>query len=218
MKPCFLAVLCLATYLSRAMLHAQPTFRNLNFEGATIIPVGAGSPSVFASFALPFWTAYVGETGLGTILYNNLTIGSPDVSIHDAASLFQPLNGNYSVVLQAAAGGNPTASIAQSGQVPADARALIFNAVSVNNLQVTLAGSPLSLVQLGNTPNYSVIGADISSFAGQIGELRFTGLNQPIPAVALDNIRFSSVEVPEPSVMYLFVIGAALCVWLHRRN
>jgi hypothetical protein len=68
---------------------------------------------------------------------------------------------------------------------------------------------------LANYSNYVEYGADISAFAGLTGELRFT--EQPITrndaTVTLDQITFSNLPVPEPSVFGLSALGALLLNW-----
>jgi len=195
----------------------QGAFRNLNFEQATIVPSGPGQPLplVVASSALPFWTAYIGSMPMSDILYDDLTIGSPAVSIHDGGSPFRlPLDGNYSVVIQHSSGGNPaSASIGQVGQLPGNALSLVFDTVNFQNLLVTFDGNPVPLVQIGSTAHFSVLAGDISSYAGQTGELLFTGLS--ISGVALDDIRFSTTAVPEPSTLAFFGL-AGILYWLYR--
>ena len=83
-------------------------------------------------------------------------------------------------------------------------------------MQVTFVGQTIPLIQMaiegGGPTRHLVFGADISSFAGQTGELRFT-----MPSVAasfnipyLDSIQFSNQPIPEPSVFALFALGALL--------
>ena len=51
--------------------------------------------------------------------------------------------------------------------------------------------------------------ADISAFAGQMGELRFTTMPHPdFPDFHLDDIRFA--PVPEPGTWALLALGSAL--------
>ena len=189
----------------------QGVFVNLNFERATIVPSSTFLPLVVATSTLPYWTAYIGSSPLDNIVYNDLTVGSPAVSIHDSASSFQqPLNGSYSVILQHSGVDPTSASIGQTGQVPATSLSLLFDCVNYQNVQVTFRGTPLPLMLLNTTPNYAVVGADISSFASQSGELRFTGLS--LSPTALDDIRFSTIAVPEPSTFALVGIGGLVLI------
>jgi len=213
----FLA-LCIAAHLASA----QSSFRNLNFEQARIVPIGSqGLPLVVASNAIPGWAAYQGNTPLTEILYNTITLGTPIVSIHDTASqIFQPFQGNYSVGIQHSSGGPPTtAAIGQIGQVPLNALSVVFYASNYDRLQVTFAGTPIPFVQLGMGSGYSILGGDISTYAGQIGELRFTHIAQSgLELVELDNIQFSTQPVPEPSTLALLTLaGIAGWFWWKRK-
>src|ERR1017187_6445542 len=77
-------------------------FINLNFESAQIIsdPSGNLPGDVYATNAMPGWTAYVGGTAQSTILYNNTTVGSSSIAIwgnYTSPFLsFNALQGKYS--------------------------------------------------------------------------------------------------------------------------
>src|SRR5262249_52988002 len=105
-----------------------------------------------------------------------------------------------------------SAAIGQTGQIPTNARSLIFWGYSTD---VSFGGQPLSLIVLSITPNYNIYGADISAFAGQTGQLLFTAQPQTLDIV--DNIQFSSNPVPEPGTLGLFCIGGLLIGLHHRR-
>jgi len=79
-------------------------------------------------------------------------------------------------------------------------------------MQVTFGGQLLSLVELGTGPRYQVVGADISAFAGQTGELKFLMAWPGTPGSRngsfLDNIEFSTI--PEPCALAVAGLGAAL--------
>ena len=71
---------------------------------------------------------------------------------------------------------------------------------------MTFSGQVIPLTQVGSGPNYSILGGDISAFAGQNGELRFTA-----GSGVLDNIQFSPIAIPEPSTVSLVALaGLAL--------
>ncbi len=59
--------------------------------------------------------------------------------------------------------------------------------------------------QLGSGPNYFIMGGDISAYAGETDELRFTAL--PGTGGLLDNIEFSVSPVPEPGMMGWMMLG-----------
>src|ERR1019366_2253711 len=71
---------------------------------------------------------------------------------------------------------NPTsASIGQTGTIPTTAQSVTFYlGDTYGTLQITFNGQPLSLMDISNTLNYTIWGADISAYAGQNGQLLFT--------------------------------------------
>lgn len=176
---------------------AQGTFTDLNFEQA-----GTNPPN------LPGWTLYS-----GSVFYNTVSIGGAAITIHDSVSThFQPIQGNYSVLLQGSSAGPPTsAAIGQTGQIPAGSLSLRFWAFPASNLQVTFGGQLISTYKLTSTANYDVFGGDISMFAGQTAELRFTGLANS--GGYFDNIFFSAQQIPEPGIMSLFSLGTIFVSW-----
>jgi hypothetical protein len=180
----------------------QGAFRNLDFEQATPTP-----PSI-----LPDWILYS-----GTIGYNTVGIGGSAITLHDSMSThFQPLQGNYSVLLQGSQANAPTsAAIGQTGQIPAGSLSLRFWVFPASNLQVTFAGQVIPIYSLSSTANHDVYGGDISMFAGQTGELRFTA--NAGTAGFFDNIFFSTQQIPEPSALGLFGLGALIVASKMRR-
>jgi hypothetical protein len=119
----------------------------------------------------------------------------------------QILEGTYTVSLQPAMAGPPiSVAIGQTGQVPATAESIRFYGQGNGAYLVTFAGSQIPLVMLGNGPNYTVFGGDISPFATQTGELLFQG------AGLLDAIAFSDQPIPEPNTFGLLVLGGMLTV------
>jgi len=81
---------------------------------------------------------------------------------------------------------------------------------------MTFGGVLVPMFRLASTAGYDVFGGDISSFAGQTAELRFTG-----PANSggyFDNIFFSNQPIPEPSALSLFALGSLLIGWRWRRR
>jgi hypothetical protein len=68
---------------------------------------------------------------------------------------------------------------------------------------------------LGSGANYTLYGADVTAFAGSVGELRFCALSTPenrYHNVFLDSIAFSPEVVPEPSALAL--VGGGLSLFL----
>jgi hypothetical protein len=181
----------------------QGTFGNLGFESAVIMPDPA-SPyypeGVYASNAIPGWTAYIGGVPQTDIIYNDISLGGAWISLHGPGSSQPILSGTYSLLLQPSTVGPPiSVGVAQTGRIPQNAESLTFYGTGVYT--VTFAGQPIPLVILASTPDYEIFAGDISSFANQTGELRFQGGGM------LDNIVFSSQPVPEPSVLGIFGLG-----------
>lgn len=191
---------------------AQGTFQNLDFESAAIVP--AGLPFVQVAPALPGWMGYIGGAQVSAILYDTRALDAAAISVHDSSSSMQPIQGGYSVFLQGASPASPqqSAAIAQIGQVPQDARSLLFDFSTGSGLQVTFAGQAIPLVQVGTAPTYTIMGGDISAFAGLTGELRFTALAS-VGSGMLDEIQFSAQGIPEPGTTVLLSLGALLVGW-----
>src|SRR5579885_3463998 len=83
MKTAKLLTVCLTLFCTNSSIRAQG-FINLNFENAsfTVDPAGAFPPySVFASNAIPGWTAYLDGIPQMDILSNEATAGSAMVSL-----------------------------------------------------------------------------------------------------------------------------------------
>jgi hypothetical protein len=177
---------------------------------------------------VPFWTVYYGNTPQSQILYNTMSLGAPEVD------LFGPNNGvgdpgvidgNYSVGLQSGFGPGfvpQSVSLWQNGTMPANAESLEFDAANFGGgapLSVSFAGDNLTLFVLSSTvaPSgqpYNVYGANISSFAGQTGQLDFTATF--FNATELDDISFSTQAIPEASPLVLTGVGGLLFA-LYRR-
>jgi len=211
-------VVGLALLLSAGGAYAQGTFQNLDFESATIVP-DPSSPfypnAVIASSALPGWTAYIYGFPETSILYHTRVLSTANVTLFDPNDVGDPtpLEGLYSVGLMGQVPGtspSQSAAIAQTGQVPDAARALTFFA-QIGGLQITFNGQLIPYTGIGSGPNYTIWGCDVSAFAGQTGELRFTTL--PNTSALIDNIQFSDQSVPEPGVFGVSALGALLVGW-----
>jgi hypothetical protein len=182
------------------------TFQNLNFEQANVpvVPFGQFGADVTSLDGVPFWTTYIGSNQVFSIFHNNASLGSAAIAILGPDWSSQSiLEGSYTVRLQAStAGPSRTAAIGQTGQIPAGTQSLEF--FGTGGYTVTFAGQQITLVSLGSTASYTIFGGDISSFAGQTGELRIQG------GGLLDNISFSNQAIPEPSMFGIFVLGGLL--------
>lgn len=188
-------------------------FANLDFEQPILPLVPAVGGQVLIAGAMPGWTGYLGGVQTDKVAYNTVGIGGAVISLHDLGSLRQPVQGNYSAMLQPSFVFQTTAALGQTGQIPSTAVSLIF--YGTPSMQVTFAGQPISLVTLGGASEYAVRGGDISQFAGQTGELRFTQSAGPLGSVMawLDNIQFSNQPIPEPGTFVLFALGTLLLGW-----
>jgi hypothetical protein len=108
-------------------------------------------------------------------------------------------------------------SLGQTGQVPVAAKSILFWAVNQGGMQVTFNGFILNFSAISSTANYTVYGADISAYAGQVGLLIFSA--PPGAGGKLDNIQFSTAVItPEPSSLALVALGSLLLARRHRQN
>ena len=188
-------------------------FVNLNFESAH---VSGYSPGDFlpTSAAFPGWIAYA------PVIYDTTSLGGALVILVDSnapsGGAPLPIQGNYSVLLEGSIPFAATsASIGQTGTIPITAQSLTFFA-NQGGLQVAFNGQNLPFSAIGTGANYTIYGADISSYAGQTGQLLFT---TPVQAFALlDNIQFSTEAIPEPNGLVLFGLGALLLGFFRRCN
>ncbi len=188
-------------------------FVNLNFEHP-ILPL---TPNEFSAVpitnALPGWTGYLNGSRVDRVVFNGLSIGGEQISLHNSNG-FPPIQGRYSVILQGSTGAGPrSAAVGQTGQIPADALSLIFwGGIS----QVSFNGQIIPHMAIGGGVNYTIYAGDISAFSGQTGELLFTAF--PNEFRILDNIQFSTEAIPEPSEFALTGIGALLFAISCRRD
>ncbi len=193
-------------------------FQNLGFEEAVV-----GTPSNFqlpASDALPGWTTNNFDSGC--VGYDALPLDSVGVCLMDALTpypgwprIMYPLQGSYSVWLRKGLGPEGPdmveAWISQTGDVPTTANSLLFTTEQyLDDLTVSLNGIEIPMSLYSSRPeinqNHGAVETfvgDIRLFAGQSNvELCITGDG------SLDNIRFSSLVVPEPSTLIPLVVAA----------
>lgn len=216
-------------FLATCSAEAQDTFQNLNFESANTGSLTFAF-SVPVSSALPAWTVSIGGVQQSGVGYNAPSGGAPSVWLLGPGygpTGFVPIDGNYSVVLQAGFlnGVTPTTpSITQSGVVPLGSESLEFKAWQNSSaLTVSFDGNNLSPVVEGGGPNYTLYAVDISAYAGQTGQLDFTALfpQSGLGALELDDISFSTNSIaPEPNIVALTAIAGLLFgtrKWFARR-
>jgi hypothetical protein len=213
------------------------TFMNLNFELANVSGYLPGEWDVPTTAAFPDWSFYLGSTsdpavaGPETVVdYDeldplngsdepNLVLVDPNVlSGGYWVNLPPPIQGNYSAIIEGSSLGGigaVSASIGQIGTIPGTAQSLVFSAnIIFGSLDVSFDGQALSLVTIRSEPNYAEYGADVSSFAGETGQLLFTAPSGPNDyegsMTEIDSISFSSSPVPEPSLLALTALGGFL--------
>jgi hypothetical protein len=219
--------LLLILTISLESLHAQGAFQNLDFESATVPARIPGQPAAFVPIteATPGWRSYNEEFELTSVLHDGFSTGGSFPSILDPAynSSFV-IDGQYTIGLSASGSAGGDLSIAQTGFIPANSRSILFKAalLSGSSFSVFLGGVPLTAFPLQTGPNYIRYGVDISAFAGQTEELRFTlaaaapghGLN----AMLLDTIQFSPVSIPEPGSITILLAGITVFGLSRRRR
>jgi len=216
MKNCILIILIL---IIRQNLEAQG-FVNLDFEQSTIV---SSNPSGFGfntgNADVPGWTEFNGwgdanYSGGATLIYNSQPLDEPGVALEGTDYFTPAIQGQYSIYLSGGdiLGGTQGAAIGQVGQIPLAAQSVTFWwGTGLNNysLQITFGGHLLSFSPISSTANYAVYAADISSYAGQTGELLFTEGPSAGEGI-IDNIQFSTSPVPEPSEFALGALGVLL--------
>jgi hypothetical protein len=220
--------------LSALSARAQGTFQNLDFEDANLSPIPAGQFGGFVPIAsaLPDWAGYLGSTPVTQVLQDNYTLGAAEIDII-GPNWGPVIEGQYTVVLEpgtatfSGSGGFVSASISQTGVVPENAASLQFKAETSTPFSVSMGGDNLSLFPLGTGANlvtgakYTLYGANISGFEGQVETLTITALAGPNNPDYFDSFNFSTTTVPEPSVVELMVIGGLLfgaLSWFARRG
>jgi hypothetical protein len=213
------------TFMAIAQCSYSQGFMNLNFESASTSGLSGGYLPTASAF--PEWSAYYGPPGNPTQLnttivgYDSTTGGAALVILLDSNAPSGggplPLQGDYSALLE---GSGPaaasTASLEQTGKIPSTAESMVFWANISGSLDVSFDGQMLSLVDVSNAVNYTVYAADISSFAGETGQLLFTAPVQT--ETELDNIQFSTSPIPEPSEAALLSSASVLFAWRRRKK
>src|SRR6266550_2530083 len=84
------------------------------------------------------------------------------------------------------------------------------------NFFISINGRDMPCSPLAAGPNFITYGADISAFAGQTAELRFTSRPSPsslFTTVFLDDIHFSNLAIPQPAIGSLLFLGALIRGW-----
>lgn len=203
-------------------------FVNLDLQSASVSDSTSSGTFVSISDAIPGWTGYLGDSQQATVLYNALAVGSANLALlktNNSLEIQIPAGSTYLVVLQAGYNGGPanvSASIAQTGWIPSTANSILFTASFpyASGWQLMIGGQVIPVSLMGIIGNYGNYTADVSSFAGQVEELRFVALPGSGPTVNLylTSITFSSIAVPEPNVLSLSALGGLLLAWRRWRK
>ena len=130
------------------------------------------------------------------------------------------LDGSFSVYLYGGSTAS-SASISQTGLVPAGAESLLFEAqndggVSGGALSVSLGGQNIPFFAVSTGSNYTLYGGNVSAYAGKSELLMFSALQGENNAWEIDDIQFSPMAAPEPGVLGLLGMGGllfGLCRW-----
>jgi PEP-CTERM motif-containing protein len=167
---------------------------------------------------LPGWQLSSGTNAFAPsdLIGFNLSLPGPGY-----ATLYST-NGNFSLGLWPGVDFSTLAavpySLTQSGSVPADARTIhFFNFGLPLELRVNGTVVPLFYSNAQSTVPPIAIGsadvsADVSVFAGQTVELRFTTPPQSSFLSGLDSISFSPQTIPEPATGFLLGLGGLFLV------
>ena len=211
-------------------VRAQGNFQNLNFE-SSLIPQTQAAGSVSAMNAFPGWTTYISTQQLTQVGFNDPALGSTWVSLQGTNTLsFPALAGGFSALLQGGISPLPTggfvsteASIEQTGLIPQGSQSIRFQALAGSaSLVVSLGGQPVQFSVVSNFNNIFFVAGDVSSFAGQTVDLRFSAL-PPSPGIGpsnweIDSIVFSAQSAPEPNILGLFALGCLVAEALLARR
>jgi hypothetical protein len=221
--PMLTSIAVLAATFAQSYGQGTVRFQNLGFESANVqaLPPGWFNELVAAADALPGWTAYLGGKEVSLVGHNGLTLGAENISILGPEwSQSQRIEGDFSVILQTGGINNDMeAAIAQSGTIPAKALSLRFqawtrpvwpSATPADFIGITFNGERLKLYRIAMGERADTYALDVSTFAGEFGELKITSLITPLFGqnnVLVDNFAFSVLPVPEPTSRVLLLLG-----------
>ena len=223
MKTCLAIVCALGLALSSAF---AATFQNLDFDSATTnitlsLPPDQGVGYGPASDLLPGWQLFQGTDPVSPLVgYNLNPISLGVASIYDSNSqgFPAPVSGRYSLGLYP---GYPLSeyqpfSLVQTGDIGANVQSIRFiNYGGPFELRVNGTLIPLSYeYQLAGTnldTRLANVTGDVSAFAGQTVQLKFTTVDVAGSVVnGLDDIGLSTQAAPEPGETALFLLGLCL--------
>jgi hypothetical protein len=223
--------ICLALLLAIPTIASADPFQDLDFEQAT----RAGAPAnyeptdafepISAAAALPGWTVVEDSTVCNAIWGQPVALDETSVALVSSNAI----QGNYDVMLSsyinAPQGYFHTASISQTGDIPAGTQSIQFAIRSptvAGGLApvpfVSVAGTPINVFELSNAGGIQQWGGNIYAFAGTTSNIDFTSAGNAADGFPgdedyyeLDTISFSTQPVPEPaSIGLLAIIGCSL--------
>lgn len=177
-------------------------FVNLDFEQCTVVTNRQPWDNFDTVVAyVPGWAAHgtdVSNYSGGTLLrYNSRTLDSVGVSLEGTNYSIPAIKGRYAVLLQGGSiyyPGREGASIWQTGQIPLWARSVYYWSTG-SDFELTFNGKLIAFTSTIKSGSYLIHRANISTYAGQVGELRV--LAPWLTMGMIDSISFSSSEVPE---------------------
>jgi hypothetical protein len=157
-------------------------------------------------------------------LYNNMYLDSAGIGIVDTnAQLLATavIGGRYTAFLQSGLGYTPAGAVvsdttlSQTGLVPPYVQSLQFKAKTFfdpsGRFAVGLGGQILPLRTLATATNYTLYGADVSPWAGQLAQLSFTVFGEKPhvndESLFLDDIQFSAESIPAAPSLLVSVSG-----------
>ncbi|HEY5909464.1 MAG TPA: immunoglobulin domain-containing protein [Verrucomicrobiae bacterium] len=171
------------------LYRAATTFKNLDFELAAGIPATPGYPAS-ANFdqALPGWSGYCGAGQQMAVQYDYEWLDTAGIAIFDTNCVSESVTGvlhrRYCVCLYSGfePGVQPYHDVqtwlAQTARVPPSVSSILLNYKRSRDwgdgeIQVTFNGIGISLRFVSSgLDGSSVLGGDVSQFAGPVGELR----------------------------------------------
>jgi hypothetical protein len=194
-------------------------FVNLDFEQATVVPVGGDF--IQAAPAFPGWTPRIDSNTISNAAYNYVGFGEPLVSLFDvpAPGIGLPLlQGQYMAALVSRSGFPIHSSLEQTGEVPGDAVTIRMLAdldlgppiVKMNGVVV-----PMQLL-IPSFVHGSLFAGEISTFAGSNVLLQLSSSQPPSRLVGFDAIEFSYLPIPEPASAVLIL--SSMWILLSRRT
>lgn len=216
-----LATVCALAALSPVLCAA--TFQNFDFDSTVTnitlsLPPDEGVGYGPASDLLPGWQLFQGANQVSSIGYDLNPISLGVASIYDVNSqgFPAPVSGKYSLGLYP--GYNlifnyQPFSLVQVGDIGANIQSIRFINYG-SPFELRLNGTLIPLVydyQPGSSnldTRVAYVTGDISAFAGQTVQIKFTTLDMPNSVVnGLDDIELNAQAVPEPSATALLLLG-----------